>query len=102
MEWFLIIPFMFVLFALNMRIYLAMFAAILAYFTIFAQMPIQIAVQRLIAPTQNPSLLAIPFFILLGTLLGTTGIASRLLRVADLIVGRLPAGWAIPTSCSRR
>ncbi|MBU2961155.1 TRAP transporter large permease [Citreicella sp. C3M06] len=92
MEWFLIIPFMFVLFALNMRIYLAMFAAILAYFTIFAQMPIQIAVQRLIAPTQNPSLLAIPFFILLGTLLGTTGIASRLLRVADLIVGRLPGG----------
>ncbi len=92
MEWFLIIPFMFVLFALNMRIYLAMFAAILLYFTMFAQMPIQIAVQRLIAPTQNPSLLAIPFFILLGTLLGTTGIASRLLKVADLIVGRLTGG----------
>ncbi|WP_022708481.1 TRAP transporter large permease [Paracoccus zeaxanthinifaciens] len=92
MEWFVIIPFMFLLFALNMRIYLAMFAAIIAYFMFFAQMPMQIAVQRLIAPTQNPSLLAIPFFILLGTLLGTTGIASRLLRVADLLVGRMVGG----------
>ncbi|WP_349294817.1 TRAP transporter large permease (plasmid) [Thioclava sp. 'Guangxiensis'] len=92
MEWFIIIPFMFALFALNMRIYLAMFAAVLIYFLAFAQMPIQIAVQRLIAPTQNSSLLAIPFFILLGTLLGTTGIATRLLKVADLLVGRLTGG----------
>ena len=49
MEWFIIIPFMFLLFALNMRIYLAMFAAILGYFVFFQQIPIQIAVQRLIA-----------------------------------------------------
>jgi len=92
MDWFIIIPIMFLLFALNMRIYLAMFAAILGYFLFFQQIPIQIAVQRLIAPTQNPSLLAIPFFILLGTLLGTTGIASRLLKVADLLVGKLTGG----------
>lgn len=92
MEWFVIIPFMFLLFALNMRIYLAMFATLLAYFIFFANIPIQIAVQRLIAPTQNPSLLAIPFFILLGTLMGATGIATRLLKVADLIVGRLTGG----------
>lgn len=92
MEWFIIIPIMFVLFALNMRIYLAMFATILLYFVFFAQIPLQIAVQRLIAPTQNASLLAIPFFILLGSLLGATGIASRLLKVADLMVGRLPGG----------
>lgn len=92
MDWIIIIPIMFVLFALNMRIYLAMFAAILLYFVFFAQIPLQIAVQRLIAPTQNSSLLAIPFFILLGSLLGATGIASRLLKVADLMVGRLPGG----------
>lgn len=92
MDWFIIIPLMFLLFALNMRIYLAMFAALLAYFVFFANIPLQIAVQRLIAPTQNPSLLAIPFFVLLGTLMGTTGIASRLLKVADLIVGRLTGG----------
>ncbi|MGY9047613.1 MAG: TRAP transporter large permease [Rhodobacterales bacterium] len=92
MVWFIIIPIMFLLFALNMRIYLAMFAAVLCYFVFFAQIPLQIAVQRLIAPTQNTSLLAIPFFILLGTLLGATGIATRLLQVADLLVGRLTGG----------
>ncbi|WP_417211663.1 TRAP transporter large permease [Antarctobacter sp.] len=92
MTWFIIIPFMFLLFALNMRLYLAMFAAILAYFIFFANMPLQIAVQRMTAPTQNVSLLAIPFFVLLGTLLDTTGIANRLLKVADLLVGRLTGG----------
>lgn len=92
MTWFIIIPFMFLLFALNMRLYLAMFAAILGYFVFFSNIPPQIAVQRMTAPTQNVSLLAIPFFVLLGTLLDRTGIASRLLKVADLLVGRLTGG----------
>ena len=92
MTWGIIIIIMFALFALNMRIYLAMFAAVLAYFVFFSQIPLQISIQRLIAPTQNASLLAIPFFILLGSLLGATGIAERLLRVADLLVGRLRGG----------
>lgn len=92
MSWFIILALMFALFALNMRIYLAMFAAVVAYFLFFSSVPLPIAVQRIIAPTQNPSLLAIPFFVLLGTLLGTTGIAERLLRLADLLVGRLKGG----------
>lgn len=92
MTWFIIFPIMFALFALNMRLYLAMFAAVIGYFLFFSTVPLPIAVQRIIAPTQNPSLLAIPFFVLLGTLLGSTGIAERLLKVADLLVGRLKGG----------
>ena len=92
MTWFIIIVLMFALFALNMRLYLAMFAAVVAYFLFFASVPLPIAVQRIISPTQNPSLLAIPFFVLLGTLLGSTGIAARLLKLADLMVGRLTGG----------
>ena len=92
MTWFIVIALMFALFALNMRIYLAMFAAIVAYFVFFSSVPLPIAVQRIIAPTQNPSLLAIPFFVLLGTLMGATGIAGRLLKLADLMVGRLSGG----------
>lgn len=91
-SWPLIILLMFVLFALNMRLYLAMFAAVLAYFVFFSNLPLPIALQRIAAPALNPSLLAIPFFILLGTLLGVTGIAQRLLKFADLIVGRLIGG----------
>ncbi len=92
MSWFVIIPVMFALFALNMRLYLAMFAAVIGYFIFFSNLPLSIAVQRIMAPTQNASLLAIPFFVLLGTLLGTTGIAERLLKVADLMVGRFRGG----------
>lgn len=92
MSWPIILLLMFVLFALNMRLYLAMFAAVLAYFVFFSNLPLPIAVQRMAAPALNPSLLAIPFFILLGTLLGATGIAHRLLKLADLVVGRLIGG----------
>ncbi|MCV4819712.1 TRAP transporter permease, partial [Escherichia coli] len=72
MSWLLIIPLMIVCLFLNIRVYLAMFIGIIAYFLFFSSVPIEIAVQRLIAPTQSPSLLAIPFFILLGTLMSYT------------------------------
>lgn len=92
MTWFIIIPIMLALFMLNMRIYLAMFVGILIYFIGFSDVPLAIAVQRFMAPAENPSLLAIPFFVLLGTLLGSAGVAIRLLRLADLLVGRLTGG----------
>lgn len=95
MSWMLILPIMFALMLLNMRIYLAMFAAIIIYFVFFSGVPMGIAVQRLVAPTQNNSLLAIPFFILLGTLLSHTGVAERILRLAGLLVGRLRGGLAM-------
>ncbi len=60
-------------------------------FLFFSSVPIEIAVQRLIAPTQSPSLLAIPFFILLGTLMSYTGIAERILHIANVLVGKMRA-----------
>lgn len=81
--------------ALNMRLYIAILVAVLVYFLFFNQVPITIAIQRVISPTQNVSLLAIPFFILLGTLMGHTGIARRMLSVADLLVGRFRGGMAM-------
>lgn len=95
MTWMLIVPLMLGLFALNFRLFLAMFAAALCYFVFFATVPMQISVQQFIGPSQNASLLAIPFFILLGTLMSCTGIAHRLLKVADLIVGRLTGGMGL-------
>lgn len=38
------------------------------------------------------SLLAIPFFILAGTLMGTLGIAERMIRFFRILVGSLPGG----------
>jgi tripartite ATP-independent transporter DctM subunit len=41
------------------------------------------------------ALLAIPFFILAGELMGSGGLARRLIELATLLVGRLPGGLAL-------
>ncbi|MBP0615104.1 TRAP transporter large permease [Jiella mangrovi] len=41
------------------------------------------------------SLLAIPFFILAGTLMGTVGIAERMIRFFRVLVGALPGGMGV-------
>ena len=41
------------------------------------------------------SLLAIPFFILAGTLMGGLGIAERMIRFFRVLVGRLPGGMGV-------
>ncbi|MEM0965822.1 MAG: TRAP transporter large permease [Verrucomicrobiota bacterium] len=41
------------------------------------------------------ALLAIPFFILAGELMGSGGLARRLIELATVIVGRLPGGLAL-------
>ena len=46
--------------------------------------------QRLVTGLDNFALLAIPFFILAGVLMNHGGIASRLIHLALVIVGRTP------------
>lgn len=86
---------MLALFALNMRLYVGILMAVFGYFVFFNHIPIAIAVQRFIGPAQNTSLLAIPFFIMLGTVMSHTGIAERMIKVSDLLVGRLRGGMAL-------
>lgn len=51
---------------------------------------ISVVAQRLAAGLNSFSLLAIPFFILAGTLMSNGGIAIRLINLAQVIAGRLP------------
>ncbi|TLU65743.1 TRAP transporter large permease [Thalassotalea litorea] len=51
--------------------------------------------QRLVAGIDSFALLAIPYFILSGFLMGQGGIAHRLIVFAKVLVGRLPGGLAI-------
>lgn len=82
-------------FALGMRLYAGILLASLGYFLLLSDLPLMIAAQRLIGPALSPSLLAIPMFILLGTLMDHTGIAERLFRLANLMVGRMRGGLAL-------
>ena len=51
--------------------------------------------QRLAVGVDSFSLLAIPFFILSGYLMGQGGIAVRLINFAKVLVGKLPGGLAL-------
>ena len=50
---------------------------------------------RMVAGVNSFALLAIPFFILSGYLMGRGGIARRLIDFARVLVGRLPGGLAL-------
>ncbi|MGB0422485.1 MAG: TRAP transporter large permease subunit, partial [Limisphaerales bacterium] len=51
--------------------------------------------QRMATGVYSFSLLAIPFFILSGLLMGRGGIARRLMDFASALVGRFPGGLAL-------
>lgn len=52
------------------------------------------ASQRMFSGINSFSLLAIPFFVLAGNIMNSGGIASRLVRFANLLSGRLPGSLA--------
>lgn len=51
--------------------------------------------QRLVGGVNSFALLAIPFFILSGLLMGRGGIAHRLIEFAKVLIGMLPGGLAL-------
>ncbi|MGM7671709.1 TRAP transporter large permease [Microbacterium sp. A93] len=55
------------------------------------------ASQKIFQGSNSFSLLAIPFFILAGGLMNTGGIAARLIDLAQVVAGRLPASLAQTT-----
>lgn len=77
----------------NVPIWLAILGGALPYFLFLQPMlPVQVAVQRVIAVTEGTSYLAIPFFVTAGAIMNYAGISSRLLDLADGLVGHLRGG----------
>ncbi len=60
----------------------------------FLGIPSLMIAQRMINGLNNFTFLAIPFFILAGQLMTEGGIAAKLVRLADVVVGRLRGGLA--------
>lgn len=94
----LILIFVFlVLVALNVPIGFAIGLATLA--SLASIMPFDPATttmaQRMIAGLDSFTLLAIPFFILSGYLMGAGGVANRLINAAKGMIGALPGGLAV-------
>ncbi|MEH6548817.1 MAG: TRAP transporter large permease [Pseudomonadales bacterium] len=85
-----------VLLLVNVPIAIAIAAATLVtmLLTVDALPAVTTIAQRMSAGMDSFALLAIPFFILSGYLMGQGGIAKRLIEFARVIVGRLPGGLA--------
>ncbi|MDF1585850.1 TRAP transporter large permease [Marinimicrococcus flavescens] len=85
---------MFVLFAINVPVAFAMAIAALSFFLLGAGPPIGIYVQKIVSVTESFPLLAVPFFILAGSIMNHAGITRRLMALADALVGHWRGGLA--------
>jgi len=69
-------------------------------FFLFSDIPIQIVTQRLFANLTHYTLIAVPFFVLAGAIMESAGIARRLIKFANALVGSVPGGLALATILS--
>lgn len=70
-------------------------STVLAIFAVGDIPAFLISAQRIVSGTNSFTLLAIPFFILAGSLMGKGGIAKQLIELANVLVGRFPGGLAL-------
>ncbi len=84
-----------VLFIINVPIAVALGISATFVFLVDDKVPLIAVIQRMFNSVDSFPLLAIPFFILAGKLMETGGMSKRLIRLAEVIVGRIRGGLAI-------
>ncbi|MBS3994698.1 MAG: TRAP transporter large permease [Alkaliphilus sp.] len=85
----------FILYFSSIPIAFALFAATLTYFTfINTGSPVDLVLQRFITSTASFPLLAIPFFIMAGSIMNYAGISPKLMKMADVLTGHMTGGLA--------
>ena len=62
---------------------------------LYLNIPLMAIIQRMVQGVNSFSLLAIPFFILAGEIMGQGGISRRLIQFSNLLIGRLRGGLAL-------
>lgn len=85
---------MLALFGINVPVAFAVTLATFTYFFAANDLSPVMAIQRMIGGADNVPLLAIPFFMMLGSILNYTGITQRLLTLSDVLSGHLRGGLA--------
>jgi tripartite ATP-independent transporter DctM subunit len=83
----------FILMAIRVPIPFALLASTLVYY-FGMDIPIDIVIVRLLRSFDSFILLAIPFFIVAGRIMSEAGISDRLVKLSDLIVGRVKGNLA--------
>jgi tripartite ATP-independent transporter DctM subunit len=85
----------FLLYFTSIPIAFALFGASIFYFTFFdAGMPPDLVLQKFITATASFPLLAIPFFVMAGTVMNYSGISQKLMSMAEVLTGHMVGGLA--------
>lgn len=86
---------LFFLYFAGIPIAYALFGAAIFYFTFFdAGMPADLVLQKFISSAASFPLIAIPFFIMAGSVMNYAGISKRLMQMAEVLTGHLAGGLA--------
>ena len=84
---------LFVMFIFNIPVAFCLMTAALSYFVLCPTgLEAFMVVQRMIASSESFPMLAIPFFILAGTIMTYSGISSRLMSFAECLTGHMNGG----------
>jgi TRAP-type transport system large permease protein len=83
-----------ILLLLNMPVAFAIGIASLSFVLLEPGLPVEIVTQRMVTGTQSFPLLAVPFFILAGNLMNSSGITERLIRFANALTGHVVGSLA--------
>lgn len=82
-----------ILYFSSVPIVFALFGATLFYFAFIDTGTFPVLVfQKFVSSTQNFSLLAIPFFIMAGSIMNYSGISEKLMEFADVLIGHKKGG----------
>ncbi len=82
------------LLAIGLPVALVLGGTAIVYMTIIADLPLRIVPQRMFAGLDKFILMSIPFFVLAGFLMNEAQLTNRLIRFANLLVGRWRGGLA--------
>ncbi|MBT1450489.1 TRAP transporter large permease [Glaciecola sp. XM2] len=86
---------LFVLYFLGIPIAYALLGSAIFYFTFFdAGMPPDLVLQKFISSAASFPLLAIPFFVMAGSVMNYSGISKRLMQMAEVLTGHFVGGLA--------
>ena len=84
-----------VLLVLGAPIFIALSGSVMVAMGTGSHIPLAIVIERLFAGLDKFSLMAIPFFILTGSLMSVGGLSQRIVNFANLLVGRFTGGLSI-------
>jgi len=88
---------LFALCALGFEIWAAMGLSAILYLLIRGDVPLNVIAMSMVSGVDIITLVAIPFFMLVGELMNESGITERLVRFSQYFVGRIQGGLAYVT-----